>query len=44
MDDPGSRALEYGQRAATTPADQVTQDRVTREGVLTFAAINADEA
>src|ERR1044072_6001344 len=43
MDDPGSRALEYGQRAATTPADQGTHDRVTREGVLNFAVANADE-
>ena len=42
MDDPGSRALEYGQRAADDPATRVTQDRVTSEGALAYASINAD--
>ena len=37
MDDPGSRALAYGQRAVDDPAARVTEDRVTGNGPLALA-------
>src|SRR3989442_14343222 len=37
MDDPGSRALAYGQRAVDDPVARVTEDRVTGNGSLALA-------
>jgi hypothetical protein len=37
LEDPGSRALAYGQRAIDDPAARVTEDRVTGNGSLAIA-------